>query len=184
MRSRVAVTLFELVIVLAVLVAFASLLVPLFSNTMHDANEVATERSLVQVRDALLDYWRDTKHVTLDGVTTVATNAGRLDIGWLFDSPVTGDPTFDFDVNTLIGWRGPYMVSSRGAIFISGSPVLIDAWRNKIVIQDVDPSAALRDVRVVSGGRDGAISIPASTATSALTTADVGDDRYVSLQLR
>jgi len=184
MRSRAAVTLFELVIVLALLVALASMLVPLFSSTIQNAGDIATERSLMQTRDALVEYWRDTKHVTLDGVTTVGTNADRLSIGWLFENPVTGDATSDFDMNTLIGWRGPYMVSSRGAIYVSGSAVLIDAWRNEIVIQDVDPSAALRDIRVVSGGPDGAISISASIATSALTTADVGDDRYVSIQLR
>ena len=57
MRSRAALTLIELIVVLSVLVGLSTLLIPLFSSTIHDANEVATERSLVQVRDALFAYW-------------------------------------------------------------------------------------------------------------------------------
>jgi type II secretory pathway pseudopilin PulG len=174
----------ELVVVLAVLAAVSGLLIPLFTSNIHNANEVATERSLNMVRDALVDYWLDIKHVTLDGISTVATDADRLNIDWLFANPVTGDSTFDFNFNTLIGWRGPYVSESTGDLIVSGSPFLIDAWNNEITIQDVDPSSSLRDVRIVSGGPDGMITIPVATATSALTATDVGDDIYVALQLR
>ena len=184
MRSRAAYTLIELVVVLSVLAAVSGLLVPLFVGTIHDANRVATERSLVQIRDALVAYWIDTKHITLDGISTVATDSNRMDTDWLFANPVTGDTTYDFNINTLIGWRGPYIFESSGDPALSGSPFLTDAWNNEIVVQDVDPSASLRDVRIVSGGPDGTIAISASMATSALTATDVGDDVYVALQLR
>jgi len=184
MRSRAAVTLIELIVVLSVLAGLSTLLIPLFSNVLSDANTVTTERSVGQVRDAVLDYWLDLKHVTLDGVGTVATDADRLNIDWLFANPVTGDSTFGFDVNTKIGWRGPYLAEALGSITISGSSVVIDAWKNEITIQDVDSTATVRDVRIVSGGPDGTIDIPGATATSALTSADVGDDFYVALQLR
>lgn len=184
MRSTTGLTLVELVVVLSVLAALSGLLIPLFTGTLQDANEVSTERSLVQIRDAAMQYWLDTKHITLDGVTTVATEANRFDIDWLFASPVTGDTTWGFSANTRIGWRGPYISGSTGDIAVSSSPFLIDAWNNEIRIQDVDSTAALRDLRIVSGGPDGVIAIPASTATSALTSADVGDDIYVSLYVR
>lgn len=184
MRSRAAVSLIELIVVLSVLAGLSTLLIPLFSNTLYDSREIATERTLVQVRDATLDYWSDIKHVALDGVTTVGTDADRLNVDWLFANPVTGDSSFGFDANTLIGWRGPYLAEALGAITIAGSPVVIDAWKNAVVMQDVDPNAAARDVRIVSGGPDGTITIPVATATDALTTSEVGDDIYVALQLR
>ena len=184
MRSRAAVSLIELIVVLSVLAGLSTLLIPLFSNTLYDSREIATERTLVQVRDAVLHYWTDVKHVSLDGVTTVGTDADRLSIDWLFVNPVTDDSTFGFDANTLIGWRGPYLLETLGAITIAGAPVVIDAWKNAVVIQDVDPNAAVRDVRIVSGGPDGTISIPVATATDALTASDIGDDIYVALQLR
>ena len=126
----------------------------------------------------------DVKHVSLDGVTTVATDADRLNTDWMFANPVTGDSTFDFDVNTSIGWRGPYLSKSVGSLVVSGSSVVIDAWKNELTIQDVDPLSSLRDVRIVSGGPDGTITIPVATATDSLTATEVGDDIYVALELR
>ncbi len=183
MRTRKGHTLVELVVVLSVLAALAGMLVPLFTGTIQNAQQVTTEHSLVSVRDAVREYWRDTKHVTLNGITSVAIETNRLDISWLFANPVTGDATEDFSPNTLMGWRGPYLVSSTGGNVPVLSPSLIDAWNNQIAIQDVDPSASLRDVRIVSGGPDGSVNIPPSTATSDLTSTDIGDDVYVTLAL-
>lgn len=184
MHSRTALTLMELVVVLAVLAAVSGLLAPLFTGTIQNANEVATKRSLIQIRDALSDFWSDTKHIPLDGITTIATEANRLSIDWLFANPVTGDSTVDFSPGTQIGWRGPYLIGSTGDLSVSSAPFMIDAWNQEIQIQDVDSTASLRDVRVVSGGPNRVIAIPAATATASLTTADIGDDIYVSLTLR
>lgn len=184
MRPRIALSLAELVVVLAILAAVSGLLVPLFATNVHNANQVATQRSLVEIRDALSQYWTDTKLVTLDGVTTVATEANRLRVQWLFRNPVTGDTTFDFDPQSQIGWRGPYVTESTGDIVTFGSRTLIDAWNAEIQIQDVDSSASPRDVRVVSFGPDGVLSIPAATATASLTSSDLGDDLYVAIELR
>lgn len=184
MRPKTAFTLLELVVVLFILAALASVLTPLFTGAIHDAYKVSTESTLVAIRDALQEYWNDTKLVTLDGMATVGTESDRLSIQWLFDNPVTGDDTWDYNPNTRIGWRGPYMLQATGDPLAPGAPILIDAWNNSIVIQDVNSAATLRDVRIVSGGQDGSIDIPASTATSALTANDVGDDVYVALSLR
>ncbi|MEM9586800.1 MAG: prepilin-type N-terminal cleavage/methylation domain-containing protein [Planctomycetota bacterium] len=184
MRSNHGMTLFELVITLMILAAIAGLAAPVFSGTVQSANEVATKRSLEAIRDALANYWQDTKWVGLDGVTTVGTESNRLSIAWLFSNPVTDDSTFDFDLNTRIGWRGPYISESTGDLTTFGTATLVDAWNQAIVVQDVDSSASLRDVRVVSGGPDGTIDTPSATATSALTSTDVGDDLYVAFTLR
>src|SRR5690348_6467093 len=90
MATRNALTLAELVVVLCLLVALSAVLVPLCSDSLVSAAESVTEASLVQARDATLQYWRDTKYVSLDGVLTVATEAQRFNISWLFNNPVTG----------------------------------------------------------------------------------------------
>lgn len=184
MRSRTGLTLIELVVVLSILAALSGVVVPLFTGTIHDAHEVATERTLVQVRDAMRQYWSDTKHVALDGTGTVATEANRLHTDWLFSNPVTGDSTQGFSANTRIGWRGPYLAGSTGSLAVSASPYLVDAWNHRIEIQDVDATLPVRDVRIVSGGPNGTIETPAATATTSLTPTAVGDDIYVSVYLR
>lgn len=183
MHSRAALTLIELVVVLALLVATSSVLVPVFTGTIQNANKVTTTQSLIVVRDTLQEYWRDTKHVELDGILTVATEANRFDIDWLFNNPVTADSTNGFSINTRIGWRGPYIAESTGDLIAAGAPFLIDAWNNEIIVQDVNSSALVRDVRVVSAGPNGSIDIPGGTATAALIASDVGDDIYVALTL-
>jgi type II secretory pathway pseudopilin PulG len=184
MHSRNALTLMELVVVLAVLAAVSGLLAPLFSGTMQNANEVVTKRSLQEIGDALSDFWRDTKHVPLDGITTFANEADRLSVDWLFANPVTGESTWGFSPSTTIGWRGPYIAGSTGNVAAASSPSLIDAWNQEIKIHDVDSTASLRDVRVVSGGPNRVIDIPPTKPTGALTTTDIGDDIYVTLTLR
>ena len=182
MRSRNGFTLVELVVVLSILAAVSSLMVPLFTGTVQDAATTATRRTLIAARDAMCRYWADTKHVPLDGVTTTAAEADRLQIRWLLLNPATGDTSQDFSPNTRIGWRGPYIANATGGS--AASPALVDAWNKAVVAQDVAPAVSPRDVRIVSGGPDGVIDIPAATATSALTAADVGDDVYVAFSLR
>lgn len=184
MITRNALTLVELVVVLSVLAALSGLLLPLFSGTIQSANERTTTQSLVATRDALAEYWRDTKHIPLDGVLTVATEANRLHVEWLFHNPVTGDATWDYSPNTRIGWRGPYITTPTAFPTGGGTPFLIDAWNKAIVIQDVDLTAAVRDVRVVSGGPNGTVDTLGSIATDSLTAADTGDDVYVAVTLR
>jgi type II secretory pathway pseudopilin PulG len=184
MRSHSALTLIELVVVLSILAALSGVMIPLFSGTVQNANTVTTNRSLNHVGQSIAEYWRDTKHVALDGVTSVATETNRFDIRWLFANPVTDDTNSGFSINSRIGWRGPYLSVSTGDQVTSGSPFVIDAWNHSIVVQDVDPLAVVRDVRIVSAGPDGIISIPDSTATELLTANDVGDDYYVALTLR
>jgi type II secretory pathway pseudopilin PulG len=184
MNRRTAFTLVELVVVLSILVAMAGILTPLLSGTVDRANQTVTIRSLTVVRDALQEYWNDTKFIELDGITTVGTEADRFSVIWLFRNPVTDDRAFDFDTATQIGWRGPYLSTSTGDHVALGNPALIDAWNQLLTIQDVDPLSTVRDLRIVSAGPNRMIDMPASTPTAGLTSTDVGDDLYVALTLR
>ena len=184
MRPRAALSLLELMMVIGTLAALSGMLIPLFTSTIHDGHATATMASLKVVRDAVTQYWSDTKLVTLDGVTTVGTEANRLSLAWLFANPVNGDETFSFNPATRIGWRGPYLGEATGDLIAFGERTLIDAWNHELTIQDVNSAATLRDVRIVSAGPNGTIDIPLATPTSALTDSDIGDDVYVSIELR
>lgn len=184
MADRKAVTLAELVVVLFILAALGSLMVPLCSDNMATAADNVTRASLTQIRDAMLQYWQDTHEVVLDGVATTATEAERFDIAWLFSNPVTGDQTVAFDPNTRSGWNGPYLTGSNADVAQWGPAVLLDGWNQAIEVQYVTPGSSLKDVRIVSAGRNGVIDLPAATATASLTSADIGDDVYVAITLR
>jgi len=181
---RKAFTIFELAVVLCVIVALAGLSFPIVGGTYNDAATASTQSTLQAVSSATAKYWSDNKLVKLDGVTTVASESTRFQVRWFFRNPVTNLATTSFDRNSAVGWNGPYLLSSTGTIANFGDTTIIDAWNHEITIQDVDPAASLRDVRVVSAGPDGVVDIPSVTATTSLNASNIGDDLYVALQLR
>ncbi len=183
MKSRKALTLIELIVVLSILVALGGVVLPLCSDSLAAANEAVTRATLVEAQNAMLRYWHDTKFVELDGTTTVASESQRFSLSWLFANPVTNTSVVQFDTNLRIGWNGPYVATSTLDL-VDGGPGLIDAWNQPLTVQYVNPNGALKDVRIVSGGPNGVVEIPAATATSALTTNSIGDDLYVALMLR
>lgn len=184
MKSRNAFTLVELIVVLSILIALSGIVLPLCSQNLASANEAATRSTLAETRNAVLQYWHDTKFIELNGVTTVATESQRFSLSWLFKNPVTNNSTVQFDRNTRSGWNGPYMATSTADSVALGGPNLIDGWNQTLIVQYVNPNDSLKDVRIVSAGPNGAIDIPSNTATSALTTNSIGDDIYVALVLR
>lgn len=183
MKTRNAFTLIELIVVLGILAALSGIVLPLCSDTLANANETVTRATLAEARSAMLQYWRDTKFVALDGVNTVASESQRFNLSWLFNNPVTNNSTVQFDANLRTGWNGPYVVTSTADTGL-GNPNLVDAWNQALSVQYVNPLDAVKDVRIVSAGRNGIVDIPSATATSALTTSSIGDDLYVALSLR
>lgn len=183
MKSRNALTLIELIVVLSILAALSGVVLPLCSENLTTANETATRTTLTEARTAILQYWHDTKFVKLDGVTTVATEAQRFNLTWLFANPVTNTNAIQFDPNLRSGWNGPYLATAT-LDSLAGGPGLIDAWNQPLTVQYVNPADAIKDVRIVSAGRNGTVEIPAGTATTALTMNSIGDDLYVALTLR
>ena len=67
-------TMVELVVVLAILVALAGLVVPRLQSTSQHSADVASTANLVAVRDAFTQYWLDTKHVALYGPPATAAS--------------------------------------------------------------------------------------------------------------
>ena len=183
MKTRKAFTLIELLVVLGILAALSGVVLPLCSENLTSANETVTRSTLAEGRTAMLQYWHDTKFVQLDGVTTVATELQRFNMAWLFTNPVTNTNTIQFDPNLRSGWNGPYLATSTLDSTVGG-PGLIDAWNQPLTVQYVNPGDAIKDVRIVSAGRNGVVDIPAATATAGLTTNSIGDDLYVALTLR
>ena len=182
MQARNALTLVEMIIVLSVLAALSGIMVPLCSSQLSSASQTATRATLAEVQHAMQSYWHDTKLVTLDGLASVAIESERFEITWLFRSPVTGDSVSQYSPSLRSGWNGPYLLSSTDET--GGNPDLIDAWGNPLVVQYVNPTDSVKDVRFVSSGPNGIIDIPPGTATSALTPGSIGDDLYVALMLR
>lgn len=181
MQTRRALTLIELIAVLFILAALSGIVIPLCHDQIAYSAQTATRTSLVEAQQALLRYWHDTKHIQLDGVNSVATEADRFNLIWLFRNPVTNDSTNHFDPNTRVGWNGPYVVSST---INGGQPGLVDAWNAPLEVHYVNPLDDLKDVRIVSAGSNGIIDISSTTATSLLTNGSIGDDIYVACSLR
>jgi type II secretory pathway pseudopilin PulG len=182
--NRTAHTLTELVVVLAILVGLSCIAIPLFPSYTSTAADTTTRASIATIRDAMLLYWSHTKNITLDGVTTSSTEALRFQIRWMFYNPVNNTQNSSYNATTQSGWNGPYIPSSTGDVVANGGPILLDGWNKAITVQYVNPTGSPKDVRIVSGGPNGVVNIPAATATTSLTTANVGDDIYVSLSLR
>lgn len=181
--NRNALTLVELVIVMAILAAIAGLAVPQFFDIQDSAATNVCRKSLNELQQATARYWSDTKHVELDGVTTVASEAQRFQVQWLFRNPEDNTSNRSFNSATKIGWNGPYAwlpMKATGFAY----PVILDPWDHPFVMQDVSPSSTPRDIRIISGGPNGIVDIPSNTATDSLTTNDEGDDLYVRLSLR
>ena len=181
---RKAFTLFELAVVLCVVVALAGLSYPIVGGTYENAATATTQATLRAISNATEKYWSDNKLVKLDGVTTIASEATRFQVRWLFRNPETNLSATSFDRNSSVGWNGPYLLSATGAGANFVDTTIIDAWNHAIIIQDIDPTAGLRDVRMVSAGPDGVFNIPSGTATASLNASNIGDDLYVALQLR
>jgi len=183
MTLRKAFTIIELIVVLCVVAALAGLTLPILSGTHSIAATATTQSTLREVGNATSQYWSDCKYLKLDGTNTIATEATRFQIRWLFRNPQTDTTINSFNINSSIGWNGTYLMSPTGSPLLFGDVAMIDAWNNAVTIQDPSPTASPRDVRIVSGGPNGTIEIPANAATSSLNAATIGDDLYVALQL-
>jgi len=136
MPQRQGLTLIELIIVLMILVALGSLVIPAFMGNRDYAEETTTRANLIAIRDALMLYHEDVKHVRLPGPpATVAGEADRFQIAWLFNNPtltVNVPPlqpnTPTFDPNTRQGWNGPYVVMKTGVYAVNDDRNLTDLY--------------------------------------------------------
>jgi hypothetical protein len=176
-------TLLELLVVLLVLVAVAAIIVPNvtdlhlgFAGDRKTPQQIATEQTLMQVRTAILGaegqkgLWLDLAQREADLPQTIAELFVPR-VGWS-----------EFDPNTRLGWRGPYLLSSGaryGVTDVYGNaddPAVLDGWGRSIVIQAPDAE----HIRVVSKGEDGVLDTP--PAVTMPTLAACGDDVLLFLR--
>lgn len=183
---------------MTIVVALAGMVVPNLLKQAEQARGVASDSSLVTIRDAVTQFWSDCKY----DADKLLLAQRRLQMTDLF-LPRVGFRVFDPTIpDAKVGWNGGYLQPSgvyaetgttaqdyTAAYGTDGDPAVLDSWQRPLVIQDVDPSVAVglpRDIRVVSAGPDGVFQILEVTPTLALITgvADPGDDLYVAITLR
>jgi len=205
LSRRSALTLAELVVVLAILVVLGSLVLPAAGRFTADTRESVTRLSLSRLRDVIAEiYWQDDRDRQLPRPGTAGLTAGRVDhpqLRYLFVNPTTTPDetaavTYDYDY--LRGWRGPYLVHRDGSLYtvnavngfttrygLDGDPTVLDGWGRPIVLQNPSlPADTIQDVRLVSAGPDGILQTPAATATAALTATITGDDVLLPFEVR
>lgn len=188
--NRRGLTLLELIVVLAILVALAGLLVPLTDSSTDYASNTTTRTSMTALRDAILGKG-DTPGFVGD--------LGRMPIQ--IHELLHSDALPTFDRNTRKGWSGPYVRATDSvctiddlAAFLNGVPkttyftninttptpfqdvVIYDAWRRPIVIQFLTTTASANaqdpsiKARLLSAGPDGILNTRASDSEV------IGDD--------
>lgn len=197
---RCGLTLLELVVVLIILMALASLVVPLVGNLLGDSRRDVTRESLVEMRNVIANTYWDDMGKTLPRPGAAGLAAGRRDhpqVRYLFINPHRSpeDTVRDYDPAYRLGWRGPYLMNPGfrfplpNANFTDyygqeGDPAVIDGWGNPIVIQNPGLVGPAQDVRVVSAGPNGILNIPRDKSTALLTDTDKGDDVWLAFEVR
>ena len=195
-NQRYGVTILELVVVLAILVAIAGMTIPLLSSTLDTTSIQAAQASLGRIRDQVMRYWNDCSHFD-----AFSLDQRPVYLADLLQAPdfVIADETKLFNPDTRLGWHGPYLAPTNhvyvtnearrflGIYGAEGDLAVNDPWGNPFVIQDVDPSTppgSPRDVRILSAGPDGVIDTDPTTPSSVLVTMDSNDDVYLAVTLR
>jgi prepilin-type N-terminal cleavage/methylation domain-containing protein len=204
-KSRRGLTLTELVVVLAILAALGSLLLPAVGHFVNDSRSDVTRASLARLRDVIGLYWNDNQQLPQPNPRISPSRIDAPQVRYLFVNPATEDATVTFNPVYKLGWRGPYVVANNGSVYTinaagfseqygeTGDPAVLDGWGNPIVIQNpltslpggLLPDGSL-DVRLVSAGPNGIVHIDPTVSTAALLngSSPVGDDVWISFELR
>jgi prepilin-type N-terminal cleavage/methylation domain-containing protein len=174
-RFASGLTLIELLVVLIILAALAGVVLPhmndlrigSFGTRGESPQEIATKTTLLRVRAAIMGdesmpgLWQD-----LGGRETELP----WSIAELFVARAGWPTPPNFDPNTGILWRGPYLMSS-GARYGSNDdygtisdPAVLDGWGRPIIIQgpknpllSPTPQPEALYIRLVSRGEDGVL---------------------------
>ena len=209
-KQDAGLTLVELVVVLAILVALAGFVTPRLMSTANTARETATQASAIEIRNATMQYWSDCKHNIVDQ---------RIQVAHLLNQPSF---LLRFDPNVRLGWNGPYLQSDGRTYTVdttsgfdtsygdasqlsirdafasqdydgdgsaeSGSPFVIQepTLRELEAASQTYSLGQPREIRVVSAGPNGFIEIDEEyTATQLESNESLkGDDIYVTFVVR
>lgn len=239
--NRKGLSLLELVVVIVILAALAGMLLSNLDGVDDSAEKIATQKTLVELRDAFTRYWQDVKHtpavrqvldpVNLSAVSLQLVASPRCLLENREIDGTSVNPMFPaFNAETQVGWRGPY-VSAMPTLYrfdstnTPGRPELHDpsgfvpnygdglpndpygfatdlsvrdSFRRTrpngrpIVVQMVPVTRFGQlnhfDVRIVSAGIDGELTVPLLWENEALLLSEnalqIGDDIYVAFEVR
>ena len=200
---RRAFTLSELLVVILIIAGLSTLVLPQLAGKRMSAQVTVTKASLVQLRQIVLDDYRDDAFAQLP-FPIDATRVKHPQLAYLYVNPETfveggaaGTTESSYDTIVMRGWNGPYALNSGTYVADvdrgfsthygrSGDPAPLDAWGNPIVLQQPIATEAgfsatsLSAARLVSAGPDGVIDTP--LVKTSLTLADVNDDIVLPLQ--
>ncbi|HYV34904.1 MAG TPA: hypothetical protein VE988_04315 [Gemmataceae bacterium] len=180
-RKRAGLTLMELVVVIAILVAMAGIVVPLLSSSTRDAGSTTTVASMQGLKNAILAYSLDMKGVPVAFGSQSNTTGVPQSLKDLLVQPAGYQgANVAYDPVTRRGWRGPYLSSMGGKFNYNAAlgrvvdasfndtfnaspngrqendPTPLDGWGFPIVLQWPETAATLEvrsgQVRLVSGG--------------------------------
>ena len=159
--KRRGLTLLELLVVLAILIALATLVTPVISTLGRKSQQVSTRENLLRLQELILNrYIPDMGELPRPSTIT----ADRLDhpqLRYLFINPDTEDiaKTTGATILSSRRWQGPYLthggaryainantnftslyglgdVVTSGNYTRNGDPAVFDAWARPIVIQE------------------------------------------------
>jgi hypothetical protein len=130
-RNRLGLTLVELVVVLAVLVAVAGLVIPRLTSVTEESKRQATLVTMGRLRDVLMGtpgmpgYFQDMELSPIGGFYPTGSSFNQdVYLEDLYWNPAaiggTSAPnnlyTSTFDPTIKLGWRGPYLTNSAGTL--------------------------------------------------------------------
>jgi prepilin-type N-terminal cleavage/methylation domain-containing protein len=162
--KRRGLTLLELLVVLTILIALGTLIVPMIGGFGRKSQQLATWENLARLRDLIVDRYAADMDGDLPRPAAVELGSGahqrknHPQLRYLFINPDTRDitPTPNATMLSNRRWQGPY-VKHGGARYrldtdnnftdtyglgddtttgIGGDPIVVDAWGRPIVIQE------------------------------------------------
>jgi competence protein ComGC len=199
-NSRAGLSLLELLVVLAILMATAVLVMPLFTpnvvtpdGKVRTPNEITTESTMHVIRDAMLGeegVMENLAHQP-DALPREISDLVKEDAPSHVQS--AAPELTSFNPFFGIGWRGPYLNSTGKDK--EGQPTIVDGWGREFELQvDFDSNGQIDEeeskyIRVVSAGPNGEIETPSDelnmkpgvNQSVQLTKGECGDDLVLFL---
>ena len=195
-------SLLELAIVLVILIAVATIILPVIQThvvvpggEVKSANEIATETTLRTLRDAIVSESGVLQNLSHEPnalprkVSELASDVAPEHVQIRTPELTHFDPFFG------IGWRGPYVLPT--GINELGAATIVDGWGKEIEVHidfnadgEVDEQES-RYMRFVSGGPNGKVETPVDrmnmkpgkNSSNELTRSDCGDDLVVFVSI-
>lgn len=160
--KRRGLTLLELLVVLLILIALATIVVPTIGMFGSKSQQVTTRENLLRLQELLLDrYMVDMNELPRPDLTVSPARVDHPQLRYLFVNPDTEDirPTAGATLLSDRRWNGPYVKhggaryqldgakgfvaaygvgDTAGPPVVPGDPAILDAWGRPIVLQEPD----------------------------------------------